>query len=211
MKRVIGLALALVVLLAAPASAHVAVTPESVSTGEAAQLTFRVPNESDSASTVSVEVALPENPQFDFVSVGAVAGWTHEEARTGDTVTSITWSGGEIAPGEFQEFSIVVGPVEGVDKIELKAVQTYDDGEVVRWIDPVVEGEDEPEHQAPTVTVTEGDGGDGHGAASGSTTAADDDGVDRTDTATFIALALGGVALVAALAALVMGRKRIPS
>lgn len=208
MKRVIGLALALVVLLAAPASAHVAVTPETVAPGEAAALTFRVPNESDSAKTVSVEIALPDEPQFDFVSVAAAPGWTHEEARSGDRVTSITWSGGTIAPGEFHEFSIVVGPVEGVDRLEFKAVQTYDDGEVVRWIDPTVEGEGEPEHPAPTVSVST-DGGE-H-AVGGEQTRATDDGVDGTDFAAFAALALAGVALVAAVAALVMGRKRIPA
>lgn len=42
-------------------------------------------------------------------------------------------------------------------------------------------------------------------------TSASDDGADGTDFATFAALAIGGMALVAALAALVMGRQRIPS
>jgi uncharacterized protein YcnI len=207
-KRVIGLALALVVLFAAPASAHVAVSPETVAPGESAQLTFRVPNESDRADTVSVEVALPEDAHFDFVSVAASPGWTHEETRSGDRVTSITWSGGTIAPGEFHEFSLVVGPVEGVDTLEFKAVQTYDDGEVVRWIDPTVAGEDEPEHPAPSVTVSSDAG---EHAAGAEQTRATDDGVDGTDFAAFAALALAGVALVAALAALVMGRKRVPA
>ena len=105
-----------------------------------------------------------------------------------------------------------VGPVPDVDKLEFKAVQTYDNGDVVRWIDPVVEGEEEPEHPAPTVMVTAGAGEDGHGAAASSSESdSDDDGEDGTDTATFVALALGGVALVAALAALIMGRKRVPA
>jgi uncharacterized protein len=207
-KRAIGLALALVVLVAAPASAHVAVSPETVAPGEAAQLTFRVPNESDSAKTTSFEVALPADAHFAFVSVANTPGWTHQEARSGDRVTSITWSGGAIAPGEFREFSLVVGPVEGVDRLEFKAVQTYDDGEVARWIDPTVEGGDEPEHPAPAVTVSSAAG---EHAAGVEQTRATDDGVDGTDLAAFAALALAGVAIVAAVAALVMGRKRIPA
>ena len=39
----------------------------------------------------------------------------------------------------------------------------------------------------------------------------DDDGADGTEPATFVALALGGVALMAALAALIMARSRPPA
>jgi uncharacterized protein YcnI len=204
-KRVIVLAAALVLLLAAPAAAHVAVSPESVPAGEVAQLTFRVPNETTDANTTSVKIAIPASAKFELVSVQPVPGWTHDEERTGDAVTSVTWSGGKIAPGEFETFSISAGPISG-DEIEFKAVQTYDNGDVVRWIDPAVEGEDEPEHPAPTVRVTSGGESGDEAAAAG-----DDDGVDGTDTATFAALALGGIALVAAVAALVMGRQRVPS
>ena len=41
-------------------------------------------------------------------------------------------------------------------------------------------------------------------------THAHDDGVDGTDLVVFLALFIGGLAIMAAVAALVMGRKRIP-
>ena len=206
MKKVTvtGFTVALVLLVAAPAFAHVAAEPSEVSEGEAAAITFRVPNESDSANTNKVSITLPEAAKFEFVSVKPVPGWTHSEERSGDAVTAVTWEGGAIKPGELEEFELSVGPIRGVDKLQFKAVQTYDNGDVVRWIDPVVEGQDAPEHPAPTVTVIKGSGD----AASSDPS---DDGEDGTDTATFVALALGGVALVAALAALIMGTKRPPA
>jgi uncharacterized protein YcnI len=209
-KRTIGVAVALLVLLAAPASAHVSANPGTVEAGEAAAITFRVPNETSDANTTSVEIAMPEGASFEFVSVKPVAGWEDTEKKSGDAVTAVTWSGGKIAPGEYQEFSISFGPVEA-GSLEFKALQTYDNGEIVRWIDPTVEGEEEPEHPAPTVTVTKEGAGDEAAATTDDASDSGDKGEDGTDTATFAALALGGVALVAALAALIMGRRRIPS
>lgn len=213
MKRTIGLAVVLLVLLAAPASAHVEANPGTVEAGEGAAITFRVPNETTDASTTSVEIFLPEGARFEFVAVKPVAGWAHTETKSGDSITAVKWSGGKIAPGEYEDFSLSFGPVEA-GTLEFKALQTYDNGEVVRWIDPTVKGQDEPEHPAPTVTVTvtKAGGDEAPGATSSEGRSyPGDDGADGTDLATFAALALGGVALVAALAALVMGRRRLPS
>ena len=208
MRRALGLAFALVVLTATPALAHVSVTPDEVSEGSFATLTFRVPNESDTASTSAFEIVLPETAPFTSVSVKPAPGWETTVERDGDTVTSILWDGGEIGPGEFQEFDVSVGPVPEVDVLEFKALQTYDDGEVVRWIDPVVEGEDEPDNPAPTASVVSGESDDdGHGE----TTAADDDGEHGTDPAEFAALLLAGLAVVAAVAALIFATKRAPA
>ena len=57
-----------------------------------------------------------------------------------------------IQPGQFQDFPISVQiPGEAGDTLTFKALQTYDDGEVVRWI-----GAPESEEPAPQVAVTEG-------------------------------------------------------
>lgn len=199
-RRLGLIAAAAAVLFATPAFAHVAVSPSVVPSGEVAQLTFRVPNETTDANTVKLEISLPTDAKFEFVDVKPVPGWTHTEARSGDSITSVTWEGGEIAPGEFQEFSIAAGPIAG-DQLEFKAIQTYDNGDVVRWIDPTVEGQEEPEHPAPVATIVAGE----EGAASTKST---DDG---TDPLGFVAVAVGGVALVGAVAALIMGRKRPPA
>jgi uncharacterized protein YcnI len=225
-KKVLGLALALVLLTAAPAYAHVTVNPSEVAEGSFAKLTFRVPNESDSVSTTQLEVVFPEAIPFASARTKPVPGWTAEIVMDGDRVASIIWTGGEIGPSEFQEFDISLGPIPEADVIQFGALQTYSDGEVVRWIDPVVDGEEEPEHPAPTLTIVEGDGEHGHdaGATDGeddedesgeeATAAADvdpdDDAENGTDTITFVALFVAGAALIAAVAALIMGRKRPP-
>jgi uncharacterized protein len=59
-------------------------------------------------------------------------------------------SAGGIKPGQFQDFPISVQiPGKAGDKLTFKALQTYSNGEVVRWIG--APGADTP---APQVTVT---------------------------------------------------------
>jgi uncharacterized protein YcnI len=209
MRRAVVLAFALLLASAGPAFAHVTVNPSEVTQGRFTKLTFRVPNESDTERTTALEIVLPEAAPFRSVSVKPVPGWIVTVERDGDdSVTGITWAGGEIGPGEFQEFDISVGPVPDVDVLEFKALQTYSDGEVVRWIDSVVDGEEEPEHPAPRATVIGASGGS-HGEATSSSDG-DDDGADGTEPAAFAALVLAGAALVAALAALIFARRRPP-
>ena len=79
MKRVgatITIAVGAVVLLGAPALAHVSVDPEQAPKGGFTKLTFRVPNEMDSASTVKFDVKFDENHPIASVSVKPKAGWT---------------------------------------------------------------------------------------------------------------------------------------
>ena len=182
---------AALVALAAPASAHVPVDPGTAETGGYTALTVRVPNESDDASTTEVSITLPD--ELDGARVMPTAGWDYEvDGRT------ITWSGGEIGPGEFMEFGISVGPLPDEEGTLLfPAVQTYDDGEVVRWI----EEDHDSERPAPSLALTSASE-EGHGGGEG-----EDDG---TDMITFFALLLGGTAVVLALAALVRAGRRIP-
>ena len=143
------------VLLAGPAFAHVTVEPGEAEQGGYATLTFRVPTESDTASTTKIEVALP--PQLTSARVKPHPGWTYSLARSGDTVTAITWTAGKdgaIKPGEFDEFDISVGPLPKTDSLTFKTLQTYSDGTVVRWIQPTRAGEPEPENPAPVLTLT---------------------------------------------------------
>ncbi len=51
-----------------------------------------------------------------------------------EAVTTITWSGGKIEPGQFQEFDVSMGPLpDDTDQLMFKADQTYSGGEVVKW------------------------------------------------------------------------------
>ncbi|GAB3253724.1 YcnI family copper-binding membrane protein [Kineosporia babensis] len=167
---------------AAVAEAHVRVTPDSTAEGGYSRLTFRVPNESDTAGTTSVAVSLPTDTPFSSVMTKPVPGWKAEVVEAelpepievdGATVTkapaTVTWTAEgdtQINPGEYQEFSISVGPLPKMGTtIELPTKQTYSDGEVADWNQPTVEGEEEPESPAPAFEVTAVEAGGHHAAA----------------------------------------------
>jgi uncharacterized protein YcnI len=153
---------------AAPAWAHVTVNPNEAAQGGFAKLTFRVPNETDSANTIKLDVQIPIDPPLASVSVQPKAGWTAEVKKSplttpvtdddGNTVTEavseIIWSGGQIKPGEFDEFNISVGPLPDKDSMTFNAIQSYDDGTDVKWIEAAVQGQPEPEHPAPVLKLT---------------------------------------------------------
>ncbi|GAB6897609.1 YcnI family copper-binding membrane protein [Kineosporia succinea] len=185
---------------AAAAQAHVRVTPDNTAEGGYSRLTFRVPNESDTAGTTEIEVSLPTDTPFSSVMTKPVNGWTAEVTESdlpepvdldGTTVTKaatkVTWTadkGTQINPGEYQEFSISVGPLpKSGTTIELPTKQTYSDGEISDWNEPTVEGADEPENPAPTFEVTAADATGGHGTmAAGDTTAATTDSAADSST-----------------------------
>jgi len=155
---------------AGTAAAHVAVDPSTAIAGdEAVTLTFHVANESETAGTVALTVALPADHPFADVSVAQVPGWTVTPTKQTlpapvtegnltikEAVTSVTWTaqaGSKIGPGEFAEFKISAGPVPDATSLEFPTTQTYDDGTVVEWNQPTPASGEEPEHPVPTLTV----------------------------------------------------------
>jgi uncharacterized protein YcnI len=151
------------------ADAHVRVIPDNPTSGGFSALTFRVPNESDTAGTIKVAVVLPQDTPFVYVSTKPVPGWTVSAVKEklpkpydldGTTITeavhTVTWSaekGTQIAPGEYQEFSISVGPLPDPGTVQLPATQTYSDGTVVAWDQPTPASGEEPEHPAPAFEI----------------------------------------------------------
>jgi hypothetical protein len=85
-----------------------------------------------------------------------------------------------------------------------KAVQTYDSGEVVRWIEEAAEGAEEPEHPAPVLNLTPP--APTEGTDSSTAPAADDaEPVAASSDAGFdMGDGLGAAALIVALAAAVL-------
>lgn len=155
--------------IAGPAFAHVSVSSTDATSGGFGKAVFRVPTESETASTTKLVVTLPEDAPFAFVSAQSKPGWkvTIKEAKlakptkVGDfeltkAVRTITWTstGTGIPPSEFDEFGISGGPFPDTDKIAFSAEQTYSDGKVVAW-DQVQKGDTEPEHPAPTLALTQ--------------------------------------------------------
>ncbi|WP_146927780.1 YcnI family copper-binding membrane protein [Cellulomonas xylanilytica] len=185
----------LAVLPAAAASAHVRVVPEQTTAGGWTVLTFRVPNESETAATSQVTVDLPTDTPLLSVSTKPVPGWTAtvETAPLPEPVdfsgTRLTeapsrvvrtaQAGAEIADGQFQEFEVSAGPLpDAGTRLVLPAHQTYTDGTVVDWADVAEEGAEEPAHPAPELTTTEASD-DGHGGADESS----DEAVDQVGVA----------------------------
>lgn len=161
---------ALVVIGAASsASAHVSVSSPDAKPGGYAKLVFRVPTESDNTSTTKLVVSLPTDHPFASVGAQPKDGWKVEKkeeklpatVKVGDVtltkaITTVTWTAtaGGIPPNDFDEFSLSVGKLpDTVDSLSFPAVQTYSDGEVVKWADVAKDGAAEPEHPAPTLKL----------------------------------------------------------
>jgi uncharacterized protein YcnI len=184
--------------LATAASAHVKVTPEVAARGATVELTFTMPNERDDASTTSLTVELPPEYPFATVDVPDHPGWKSTVRTTplakpmevdGKTVTEVvsqvTWTADDthkLSDDARVDFLITVGPLPDADELVFKALQTYDSGEVVRWIQLPDPSNAEPERPAPVVKLM--------GKGGGSAKEADD---GKNVKAAFVG---GGVAVI---------------
>jgi uncharacterized protein YcnI len=213
-------------LLAGPAFAHVTIKPGEAEQGGYSTQVFQVPNETTDANTTQVEVTMPADQPIASVSVEPVPGWeinvekgkpakpinAHGE-EISEVVTKITWSGGSIPPGYFQTFPVSMGPLPETDSLTFKAVQTYSDGEVVRWIEESTPGGEEPERPAPVLRLTKSSG-DAHdtttttAVAATPTSVATSSDVDRAKTIGIIAAVLGALGLIVAIVALVKNSRQ---
>ena len=173
-----ALAASAVVVLSAPAFAHVTVQPEGTAAkGGYAVVDFKVPNERDDASTTKLEVAFPADHPLASALPEPMDGWTVKVTKTklakpldvhgkkiSEAVSKITWTadGKGIEPGYFEKFPVSVGALpEDADELTFKALQTYSDNEVVRWIEVQKDGAEEPENPAPVLTLSAASA-DGH-------------------------------------------------
>jgi hypothetical protein len=128
-------------------------------------------------------------------------------------VSQVTWaasSGGGPGPGQFQEFPVLAQQLpKDTTQVVFKAIQTYSDGTIVRWIDPVVAGQPAPDHPTPILALT----------ANGATTAtsgvpataapsvdvsklAKKSSVSSANTLAVIGIVVGALGLVAAVVAI---------
>jgi uncharacterized protein YcnI len=149
----------------AAAQAHVTLQPNQAAAGSFTVLNVRVPTERDDAATSKIDVQFPAG--FAAARYQAVPGWKvrvimkklptpiqTDDGPITEGIDRMVWTrtsrAGGIKPGQFQDFPISVQiPGKAGDKLTFKALQTYSNGEVVRWIGAA--GSDTP---APQVTVT---------------------------------------------------------
>ncbi|HEX5924150.1 MAG TPA: YcnI family protein [Baekduia sp.] len=233
MKRITLASVAALSTLAVPAvaQAHVTVQPKTAAAGAYVVEDVRVPNETDNAITTKVAVQFPAG--FAEASYQTVPGWSvkvvkeklatpvkTDDGEVTEGVKTITWTATSkadgIAPGQFQDFPLSVQiPGKAGDTLTFKALQTYSDGTVARWI-----GAPDADKPAPQVQVTAAT--DDHSATAApatggtattenasapavATSSADD---SDSNTLAIIALVVGALGLVAGGAGLVSARRR---
>lgn len=221
---VVGVLTAATVLLgAAPASAHITVTPSTTVAGEYAVLTFSVGHGCDGSATTDVAIDIPKG--IDVVTPTLNDRWTikkqtepipnadtsDEEAVT-ERTTRVTYSAkSPLADGYRDTFELSVPlPTQPGETLVFPTVQTCEKGET-RWTQVPKAGqtEDDLETPAPSMELTtaeEDEGaaevstsGDAAGAETEATGSEDDDGGEGmawTALAVGVAgLAVGGTAL----------------
>jgi uncharacterized protein YcnI len=185
--------------------AHVTVEPDEVAAEDYETPTVTVPTEKE-IPTTKVRVEVPDG--FTVSGVQPVPGWDYEFEEDGGLITSVTWSGGEIGPREFQQFLLSAQAPEEPGEYAWQAFQTYEDGSVVEWTGPP-----DAEEPASVVEVAPASAAGGHGPASGeassrhkpaSASALPDSG----GTSPVIYGVVGSVALALGLAAAVLLRRR---
>jgi len=197
------------------AAAHVSVHADDAVAGGTAEITFRVPTESDTANTVRLQVQFPTDTPIAKVAVLPQPGWTSEVSRkalsaplsaghgheVSEVVSQLEWRAEDreaaTGPGEYQVFRIVAGPLPHIDQLVFKVVQTYDDGQVQRWIEEPVAGAAEPEHPAPVLAIGATSGGHDEVATVVPT-------ATSSAAPTWAAVVVSLVAMIAALGALLV-------
>jgi uncharacterized protein YcnI len=220
------------IALAAPtaAQAHVTLQPEEVPAGGFSRLDVRVPNERDNASTTKIQLQFPAG--FTTVSTQPVPGWTtkvtksklakpqvnDEGEKITDRVDTISWTGdgrqGKIGPDQFQDFGLSVAVPDKPDtSLTFKALQTYSNGETVRWIGPP--DADEPAPQVKLTTTTNESHAaadqpvvDTNNTANAQASSDTDNGDDAPTWLAVLALAIGALGLLAGISAITAVRKR---
>jgi uncharacterized protein YcnI len=209
------------------ASAHVKVSPNTAGAGQDIALTFRVPNESETAGTVKVEIDLPTTTPFAGAEYDPVQGWTaqivneklakpikNDGVEITEAPVKVIWTadpGVQITAGQFQEFALALDLTPNTGSVEFPAYQTYSDGTVVKWDERTSATGEEPDNPAPTLYINDAPPADeAEGGVSVSATTAD--ATDSTASSALIlgtaGLALGVIALVLATFAFARSRRR---
>ncbi len=210
-------ALAVTVVTGATAWAHVTPDPDTAVKGAGDQVfTFRVPDEKPDADTVSLKLQLPQDHPIAAVEVAEMPGWTStittrhletplttDDGSFSDVASEITWTGGSITPGHYGEFKILaMGLPDDTDSLTFKAVQGYSDGTTVSWID-TGKGAEFP---APVVTLTAAVHHDAKATTTAAPTSSASSGSD--DALGITGIVVGGIALITAIVAVVLSRRR---
>ncbi|WP_327342294.1 DUF1775 domain-containing protein [Streptomyces europaeiscabiei] len=160
-------ALTAALALCTPASAHAEVQSDTArALAENVTLAFTSEAESATAGFTRVRVVLPDDiAPGDVTLADAPQGWKLKSTDDGYTV-----AGPALGTGVDAEHSIKVRRLPDAGQLVFKTVETYDDGEVSRWIELPADGT-EPEQPAPVLKLQPAASGTASPAPSSSTSA----------------------------------------
>ncbi len=186
-RRILVLALLIVLGVPAVALAHARVSPAVSLAGELQLYSLAVPTEKSNVSTTKIVLTVPNGFGIDSF-VPPPAGWTQNVKSTGSgenaVVQQVTWTGGRTPTGEDSMFQFLAQPSKpGTYTFHVQ--QTYSDGSIVDWTGP--ESSASP---APTIQAASSLSGGGGG----------------TSVLTIVALIVGALGLAAGGFALAGGR-----
>jgi len=161
--------------------AHAHVSPPVALAKEGQLFTLNVSNEKDDARTTIVELTPPED--FSIDSVAPVEGWKVEIEKSGSgeeaSISKVSWSGGSLSANQTTNFPFL-GSADSATSYSFDVRQTYSDGSVADWSGP-----EESEAPAAMIEAKSSLGGGG-----------------GTSVVSWIALALGAIAVLVAVIAL---------
>ena len=125
-SRVFPAALAVALLGAAPAAAHVTVVPPFAQARAETRLVLDVPNERLTQPMTSLDVTVPDG--MAVRSAEPLGAWQGEvDGR------SVKWTGGSLPPRTTARFALVVVGPPRAGAVQLQALQRYPDHGIVPW------------------------------------------------------------------------------
>jgi uncharacterized protein YcnI len=175
-----ALVIAAALVLAPSALAHARVSPAVSLSGELQLYSLAIPTEKEGLTTNKIVMTVPKG--FSIDSFVPSPGWTRSAQQTGSgdsaVVQKVTWSGGS-TPTEDDSLFQFLGEPANPGTYTFLVQQTYSDGSIVDW-----SGSESSAAPAPTIEAVSSIGG-----SSG-------------DTLAIVAVVLGALALIIAVAGL---------
>ena len=171
MKRtltIFALASAAVVASALPSSAHTELQPSSATSGATTEFNLYVEDEKSDAGTTKVELFFPKDTPLVVAAAKAPDGWTVTAVggAIGSEATGLTWAGPAL--DESANLALTLGPLPAKqESLQFSVLQTYDNGDVDRWIGTAGSENPGPALQILAVGSTTATGEDAHGGESG--------------------------------------------
>lgn len=151
-------------LLAPSAAARVSIVPDQAIGGDTETFAFRLANERLDTPSTRLELIFPQDIPIAYAKVDPAPGWKvtinprplNPPAKMGDKVVnqvvgSMVFEGGSVAPHQFDQFMVTLGPLPKDGRLVFESIQTFANGAVERLATPPAPGQTSP--AAPVITI----------------------------------------------------------